>query len=247
MDLNQVEVPACLPDSPKVRTDICDYYWAVQRFDRHLGKTLKVLEDAGELDNTIVVVTSDNGMPFPAVRLNLYDLGTHVPLAIRWPKKIKPGRVVEDFVSLQDLGSDIYGNCRLKTPSDMTGKSLVKILTNEKSGQVETKRDKVFIGRERHNWCRKNGEGYPMRAVRTKEFLYIQNLKPDRWPAGEPDFESTQGFYGDVDRSPTKEYMLEHKDEPGVKELFALAFDKRPAEELYDLKKDPNQMNNVAG
>ena len=85
-----------------------------------------------------------------------------------------------------------------------------------------------------------------MRAIRTKDFLYISNLKPDRWPAGEPDFESTQGVYGDIDTSPTKTYMLEHKGDAAVKILFELAFGKRPAEELYDLKKDPHQMNNVA-
>ena len=65
----------CLPDSREVRSDICDYYWAVQRFDRHLGRLLETLEKAGELDNTIVVVTSDNGMPFPRCKANLYDFG----------------------------------------------------------------------------------------------------------------------------------------------------------------------------
>ena len=247
MDISKVDVPPCLPDSPEVRTDICDYYWAVQRFDRHLGKTLKLLEDAGELDNTIIVVTSDNGIPFPRCKANLYDLGTHVPLAIRWPGKIKAGRVVEDFVSLQDLAPTFMEIAGVKPPAAMTGRNLLKILTSEKTGQVDARRDNVFTGRERHNWCRKSGEGYPMRAVRTRDFLYIHNLEPNRWPAGEPNFESTQGFYGDIDASPTKAYMLEHKDDAAIETLFDLAFGKRPAEELYDLRKDPNQMNNVAG
>jgi hypothetical protein len=128
----------------------------------------------------------------------------------------------------------------------MTGKSLMNILTSEKNGQVDKARDKVFTGKERHNMCRRDKSGYPCRAVRTKEFLYIRNFKPDRWPAGDPEPISTQGAYGDVDTSPTKTYMLEHKDDPQVKHLFELAFGKRPAEELYDLNKDPNQMNNVA-
>ena len=142
----------------KVRTDICDYYWAVQRFDRHLGKVLKILEDAGELDSTIVVVTSDNGLPFPRCKANLYDLGTHVPLAIRWPGKIKAGRVVDDFVSLQDLAPTFMEIAGVKPPAAMTGRSLLDVLTSEKNGQVDSKRDKVFIGRERHNWCRKKKE-----------------------------------------------------------------------------------------
>ncbi len=246
MDINKVEVPPCLPDSKEVRSDICDYYWAVQRFDRHLGRLLETLEKTGELDNTIVVVTSDNGMPFPRCKANLYDLGTHIPLAIRWPGKIKAGRVVEDFVSLQDLAPTFLEAGGLKPPAAMTGRSLMNILTSEKNGRVDKARDKVFTGKERHNMCRENKGGYPCRAVRTKDFLYIRNFAPDRWPAGDPEPISTQGAYGDVDTSPTKTYMLEHKNDPQVKPLFELAFGKRPAEELYDLNNDPNQLNNVA-
>jgi len=246
MDASQVDVPACLPDSSQVRSDICDYYWAVQRFDRHLGRLLETLEKAGELDNTIIVVTSDNGMPFPRCKANLYDLGTHIPLAIRWPDKIKAGRIVDDFVSLQDLAPTFLEAAGLKPPTTMTGRSLMNILTSEKTGQIDRNRDKVFTGKERHNMCRQDKSGYPCRAVRTKDFLYIRNFKPDRWPAGDPEPISTQGIYGDVDASPTKTYMLEHKNAPQVKHLFELAFNKRPAEELYDLNKDPNQMSNVA-
>lgn len=246
MDINKVDVPPCLPDSQQVRSDICDYYWAVQRFDRHLGKTLKLLEDAGELDNTIIVVTGDNGMPFPRCKANLYDLGTHVPLAIRWLGKIKPGRIVDDFVSLQDVAPTFMQAAGLKPPAAMTGQSFLKILTSEKSGQVDKTRARIFTGKERHNMCRQNKGGFPCRAVRTKDFLYIRNFEPARWPAGDPDAISTQGAYGDVDASPTKTYMLEHKDDPKVRHLFKLAFGKKPAEELYDLNKDPHQASNVA-
>ena len=103
MKLEDVEVPACLPDSQTVRTDICDYYWEVQRFDREVGELLKLLEENGELDSTLVVISGDNGMPFPRCKSNLYDLGTHVPLALRWPARVRGDRVVEDFVSLSDL------------------------------------------------------------------------------------------------------------------------------------------------
>jgi uncharacterized sulfatase len=169
-----------------------------------------------------------------------------VPLAVRWPGKIKAGRNVEDFVSLQDLAATFLEAAGLKPPAAMTGRSLMNILTSEKSGQVDEARDKAFTGKERHNMCRQDKGSYPCRAVRTKDFLYIRNFKPDRWPAGDPYFKSTQKTYGDIDASPTKTYMLEHKDDPQVKHLFELAFDKRPAEELYDLNKEPTQMNNVA-
>ena len=82
--------------------------------------------------------------------------------------------------------------------------------------------------------------------IRTKEFLYIRNYEPDRWPAGISRMVTNEGQYGDVDASPTKTYMLEHKEDAGGRKLFELAFGKRPTEELYDCQKDPYQMHNIA-
>jgi N-sulfoglucosamine sulfohydrolase len=87
MDPDKVKVPAVLPDTPEVRGDLCDYFLEIQRFDQQIGEMLKRIEQAGQLDNTLVVVTSDNGMPFPRAKANLYDLGTRMPLAIRWPEQ----------------------------------------------------------------------------------------------------------------------------------------------------------------
>ncbi|HEW79433.1 MAG TPA: heparan N-sulfatase [Phycisphaerales bacterium] len=249
MRIQDVTVPSCLPDSEQVRADICDYYWEVQRFDSKVGQMLKVLEENGELDNTLVVISSDNGMPFPRCKANLYDLGTHMPLAVRWGEKVKGGRVVEDFVSLTDLAPTFLEAAGLRPIAAMTGRSFLDVLISDSSGWVNPKRDRVFTGMERHAGCRKNNVGYPMRAVRTNDFLYIRNFKPDRWPAGDPRAEFTyQGQpYGDVDASPTKSYMMAHRNDPKVRKLFELAFEKRPAEELYDLRKDPAQLHNVAG
>jgi arylsulfatase A-like enzyme len=260
MKLDDVEVPACFPDSEEVRTDICDYYWEVQRFDTEVGELLKMLEDNGELDNTLVVISGDNGMPFPRCKSNLYDMGTNVPLAVRWPAAVKGGRVVEDFISLSDLAPTFLEAAGLKPTADMTARSFMDILTSNKSGRVDRKRDYVLTGKERHVVCQETGTGgYPMRAIRTHDYLYIRNFKPDRWPAGVPkgyakpldiDIARPRGThfgYADIDASPTKSYMLKHRDDPKVAKLFELAFGKRSAEELYDLKKDPAQLNNVAG
>jgi len=241
MKLEDVEVPAPLADSEQVRTDICDYYFEVQRFDREVGELLKVVERMGELDNTLVVMTGDNGMPFPRCKSNLYDLGTNVPLAVRWPSRAAGGRVVEDFISLSDLAPTFLEAAGLKATKEMTGRSFLDILSSGKSGRVDPKRDRVFTGMERHTRRRAGGVGYPMRALRTHDYLYIRNFKPDRWPAGDPE------RYGDIDGSPTKSYMMEHRNDAKVKRLFELAFGKRPAEELYDLRKDPGQLDNVAG
>lgn len=259
MKLEDVEVPACLPDSEEVRTDICDYYWEVQRFDTEVGELLKTLEEKGELDNTLIVISGDNGMPFPRCKSNLYDLGTKVPLAVRWPAAVKGGRVVEDFISLADLAPTFLEAAGLKPTADMTARSFLGVLTSGKSGRVDRKRDHVLTGKERHVPGQETGiGGYPMRAIRTRDFLYIRNFKPDRWPAGDAKGYAqptkivvsrplgTHYGYGDVDAAPTKSYMLKYRDDLKVARLFELAFGKRPAEELYDLRKDPSQLNNVA-
>jgi len=148
--IEEVSVPPFLPDTPAVRSDILDYYFEIERFDRDLGAMLKLLEDAGRLDNTLIVVTSDNGFPFPRGKATCYDAGTRMPLAIRWPARVKAGRGVDDFVSLIDLAPTFLEAAGLKPLPEMTGRSLLPLLTSEKSGQIDPARDKVFFGRERH-------------------------------------------------------------------------------------------------
>ena len=244
MDPSKVNVPDVFPDTPEVRSDICDYFFEIQRFDQQIGEMLELIEEAGQLDNTLVVITSDNGMPFPRAKANLYDLGSRMPLAIRWPKQVPGGRTVDDFVNLTDLAPTFLEAAGLAPPEAMTGRSLLNLLTSTKSGNVESGRDAVYTGRERHAWCRIDGKGYPARMIRTRDFLYIRNYEPDRWPAGTYRIKTNEGHYGDIDASPTKNVMLEQKDVNA--RLFDLAFGKRPREELYDCRKDPYQLHNLA-
>jgi len=247
MDPAAVEVPPHLVDHKWTRGDICDYYFEVQRFDREVGERLRMLEENDELENTIVIMTSDNGMPFARCKSNLYDLGTHVPLAVRWGKRIKPGRVVDDFVSLCDLAPTFLEAAGLKPTKDMTGRSLMPVLTSDKSGTVDAARDHVLTGKERH-FPYRGGKmaGYPMRAIRTEKHLYIRNFKPDRWPAGDPLEPKSGRRYGDVDDGPAMWALRSLGKKPEFRHLHQLSYGKRPAEELYDLKADPAQMNNVA-
>lgn len=245
MKADKIRVPPFLPDSPEIRSDIADYLFEIQLFDRDMGEMLTLLEKTGALNNTIVVVTSDNGMPFPRGKCNLYDAGTRMPLAIQWPAKVKGGRVVTDFISHTDFAPTFLEAAGLKPPAEMTGRSLLQLLTGTKSGRVEAQRDKAFFGRERHDVFRLEQGlpvGYPMRAVRTDDFLYIRNFKPERMPAGD-NTEKNQ----DNDRGPSKTFVAEYKDDPKVRPFYQLAYGKRPAEELYDLRKDPYQLNNIAG
>jgi len=247
MKLDEVEVPPYLPDTEIVRTDICDYYFEVQRFDRELGEVLRRLEKMGELDNTLVLMTGDHGWPFPRSKANLYDSGTHVCLAAQWGDRIKPGRVVNDFVSFHDFAPTFMELAGLKPLDVMTGRSLMNIITAAKSGQIEPQRNHVVLGKERHTPCQENDAGgTPMRALRTKDFLLIRNFKPERWPAGAP-VAKYKGAYFDIDGSPTKDVVVAGKDQPERAKFFNGAIAKRPADELYDLRKDPHQINNVAG
>ncbi len=242
LDPSKVVVPPLWPDTPEVRSDILDYYANVQRFDRDVNEMLQLLEAKGMLDNTIVVMSGDNGWSFPRGKANLYDAGTRQPLAVRWPGKIKAGQKFDDFILLTDLAPTFLEVAGLKPLPEMTGHSFLGLVTGkEKPGQRNT----VFVERERHANVREGDLGYPSRAIRTREFLYIRNYAPDRWPAGDPKRWVSVGPYGDIDDGPTKEYMMKHRDDSDVINLFKLGFEKRPPEELYEIKTDPNELTNV--
>jgi arylsulfatase A-like enzyme len=236
-----------------VRSDVADYYWEVQRFDTEVGRMLDLLEKRGELERTLVVMTGDNGMPFPRCKANVYDCGVRVPLAVRWPARFASGRRVDAFVSLTDLAPTFLELAGVEAPRATTGRSLVPLLGQDKPSSVEVAaRDHVVCGKERHVPGQEKPDlgGTPMRSVRTHDFLYIRNFRPDRWPAGTPDADKAviEGrWLADCDNGPTKLFMVEHRDDDAThRRLYDLAFARRSAEELYDLREDPGQMTNVA-
>jgi len=241
--LDDVEVPGFLPDHEAVRSDLLDYLAEIEWFDAHLGRMLEHLEQMGELDNTIVVVTSDNGMAFPRAKATLYDYGVRMPLAVRWPEQVKGGRVVTDFVGLNDLAPTFLEAAGLPIPEEMTGRSLMNVLRSSASGRVDPSRDRAFSAFERHVEARPGKVGYPCRSIRTDQWLYIRNYAPDRWPMGSKDFKEP---CNDTDNGPTKSLILGQSDQPGMSPFFDLCFGKRPAEELYDVVNDPDQVVNLA-
>ena len=128
MDLDAIPVPGFWPNVETVRSDIADYYFEVQRFDSDVASAIALLEERDELENTLIVMTGDHGMPFPRCKSNLYEMGVHVPLAMRWGKSVKPGRRVTDFVSLTDLAPTFLELAGVDVPEAMTGRSLVTVL-----------------------------------------------------------------------------------------------------------------------
>ncbi len=243
--ISGLEAPDFLPDVDLVRGDLLDYCVEVDWFDRQLDRMLKKLEDIGELDNTIVVVTSDNGMPFPRAKTTLYDWGVRMPLAIRWGERVPGGRVIEDFVCHTDFAPTFLEAAGLRSPARMNGRSLLSLLLSGREGRIDPDRDHVVTATERHTWCRPDGATYPVRAIRTREFLYIRNFAPDRWPTGGPTFvSSNKTYHGDVDGCPTKTYLVKNRESHPRE--YQLCFGKRPREELYSVADDPGQTNNLA-
>ena len=255
--LQSAEVPAFLPNDSLCQSDILDYALEIEWFDKHLGEMIAYLEAANALEQTLIIITADNGMPFPYAKANLQEYGTHVPLAIAGPG-IPGNRVVDDLVSLIDIGPTILDFANAQPLKAYTGRSLKTILSATEEGLVDTSRTMVLTGRERHTHARPDNLGYPARAIRTADFLYIHNFKPERWPAGDPEypipsaelakgqgrFKSMKDGFHDIDACPSKTHLLEQKDSLAF--YFNLAVAKRPADQLYHIKKDAACLNNLA-
>ena len=262
-DALEGRLPAFLPDVHEVREDVCDYLGECLAVDAGLGELVDELERRGELDNTLLVVSGDHGIPgIPRGKCNLYDLGSEVALAVRWPGRVASGRIVDDLVNLMDLAPTFLEAAGTRVPASMTAKSLMPILESPDSGRIDPERDHVVIGRERHVATAREGNlPYPQRAIRTHDYLYIRNYAPDRWPMGDPrgladdgataasehDLTwNTHATCSDLDAGPTKAYVVLHRTDEAVRPLFDLGFGKRPAEELYDVRTDPDHMHNLA-
>ncbi len=240
-------VPRFWPDNNTVRHDMLDYALEVEHFDTHLGRMLASLEKRGLLENTLVVVTSDHGMPFPRGKGGAYEYSNHVPLAMMWPKGINgKGRVATDFVSFIDLAPTFLEYAGIPWEgsglAEVTGKSIGDIFRSAKSGRIHPSRDHVLIGMERHDIGRPNDAGYPIRGIVNDHYLYLKNYEPSRWPACNP-----ETGYLNVDGGATKTWILAEHRKNSSDPFWALCFGKRPSEEFYDLKKDPDCVVNLAG
>ena len=240
-------VPGFWPDNETVRDDMLDYAFELEYFDKHLLQMLEELEKRDELANTIVIVTADNGMPFPRAKGQSYEMACHLPFAILWKNGIKyPGRVVDDYISFIDVAPTLLELAQIDVAETemqpMTGVGFCSLLYSDKSGQVDPARNLVLLGRERNDIGRPNDQGYPIRAIVKNNFMYLHNFASDRWPSGDP----VTGYL-DTDGSPTKAEILKMRKQPDLYRFWQLSFGKRGQEELYDLSVDPDCLDNLVG
>ncbi len=237
------EVPPYWPDNETIRTDMLDYAFEIEHADRHLGRMLELLEERGELDNTIVVFTSDNGMPFPRAKGMQYEVSNHMPLAIMWRDGIKnPGRVEEGFISFVDFAPTFMAAAGLDMEKagmePSSGKDMREIFEDSLRKQDW---GYILLGQERHDIGRPNNQGYPIRSIIEDGFLYMHNFKPHLWPAGNP-----ETGYLNTDGSPTKTYILNLRRDGVDKQFWELNFGKNPREQLYHIAVDPHCIVNLA-
>ncbi len=234
------------PQNEIVKNDMLDYAFELEYFDQQLGGFIQTLKEHGKLENTIIVVTADNGMPFPRVKGLSYEHSNHMPLAIMWGNGIKnPGRVIEDYVSFTDFAAtflDISGfNAENLGMHPVQGDSLTPYFNSTKTRLKSPKKNYVLLGQERHDVGRPNDVGYPVRGIVKDGFMYLINYKNKRWPAGNP-----ETGYTNTDGSPTKTEILNLNRTGENSYYWELNFGKHSKEELYQISIDENCMNNLA-
>jgi N-sulfoglucosamine sulfohydrolase len=225
-DPKSVKVPPYYPDTEIVRSNLAKMYDNTVRLDSVVGALLAELEKEGEADNTIVFFWGDHGDGLPRAKRWLYDSGLNIPLIIRWPEHLKAGSVNDQLISSIDFGPTVLAMAGVKVPVHMQGRPFM-------GNQIAEPRQYVFGARDRVD------ESYDMiRSVRSKDYLYIRNFYPN---------EPYHIWVPYLNKMPIMQEMMrldaEGKLNPDQKKWMA---DSRPAEELYDVKADPYQLNNLA-
>lgn len=233
-------LPSYWPDTEEVRNDVLDYASEIEWYDMHLGNMINILRERGLLEDTLIVVTSDNGCPFPRVKGQMYEQDFHLPFISCWGDGSHGGRRVSDIINFVDIMPTFLEVAGVEIPDSVSGNSFYDILVSDKSGLIDSSRNITYFGREKHDIGRRDDLGYPVRCVRTEKYLYSYNFAPDRWPAGNP-----ETGYTNVDSSPTKDTIIKLHEE-GDDSYYLLSFGFRPQEELFDITQDEECLNNLA-
>ncbi|MBB3696995.1 sulfatase-like hydrolase/transferase [Flammeovirga yaeyamensis] len=244
-DIKKKDIYKFLPDNDTTRHDLLDYATEMEYSDHHLGKMLDLLHKTNQLDNTIVIVTSDNGIPFPRVKGMEYERSIHLPLAIMWGKGINnPGRVINDYISFTDIAPTILEVANISSKSkmeEMSGKSFTDIFYTDREGWIDSDRNYILIGKEKNHINQFSENDYPVRGLVMDNYLYLQNYKNNNLlqiPA------RSSKIAREI--NPTYEWILKQKMENLHNNYWDWAHSTPEKIELYDIHKDPDCLNNLS-
>ncbi len=224
-DPAKVKVHPWLPDFPEVRQDLAHYYDFIARMDAEVGQIMDLLKAKGLAENTLVLMTGDNGMPFPRAKGTLYEAGIHVPLIAWMPGKVKAGAVQSELMSHIDLAPTWLDLAGIERPKKMQGRSFLPLLL----GQQYAKRNEIFAERNWHDTFD------PMRCIRTETHKLIFNAAP-HFPYRPP---------SDLEDSPTWQTMLARRRSTLPVHLRHLFSPTRPVIQMHDLAQDPLELVNL--
>ncbi len=224
----EVPVPGFLPDAPAIRQELALYYSSVRRADDAVGAILKALKESGEEERTLILFLSDHGMPLPFAKTQLYHQSTNTPLMVRWPGVTKPGAVDEaHLVSTVDLLPTLLEMAGLDLPPGLDGRSFAPLL----KGQEQDGHDMVFKSFHENS----GGQRTPMRAVQTKDFVYIFNP----WSDGKRVMGGAT-----VGTATCRQMRVLARTDEAVAARLDL-FDHRVPAEAYDVQYDPDALTNL--
>jgi N-sulfoglucosamine sulfohydrolase len=229
-DPAKVQVPSFLPDNAATRAEVAEYYEASNRCDQGVGMMLDLLKETGQVDNTLVIFISDNGMPFPNAKTNLYDAGARLPMIVRAPGQSARGLVNEGFISWTDITPTILDWSGARSPEyPLHGRSFLPVLEQQNPAGW----DQVFFSHTFHEVTMY----YPIRGMRTKQFKYLRNL------FSELEFP----FASDLFDSKTWQSIRQIGETGMVGRRKASKYLHREPEELYDIQADPEELTNLTG
>lgn len=224
---NEVRIPDYLPKNPKIKQEVLNYYNSVKRGDDCIGEILKALQASKYANNTIVILLSDHGAPFPFAKSSVYQNGVKTPLIVSYPSKFEPTREKKSIVSAVDIAPTILEMTGNSIPKELVGTSFYSVLTKEK----ESIGTYVFAQFDENA----NGIPRPSRTVITKKYGYVFNP----WATGSFKFKSASSHHASY-----KAMGQISKTNEDVKKRFQ-HWNYRTVEELYDYEKDPHAMNNL--
>lgn len=235
-DANQIVVPDYLPDTPMMREDLSKYYGCVQLADACAGAIIETLKEKGEFDNTLIIYTSDHGKPYHRAKASAYGEGLHVPYVVAGPHVLK-GQISEALISHIDIMPTVLSFFGLPIPETVQGQSLLPVF----SGDAKKVKDRNYIFAEHNSHGPDPKEHFPSRVVFDGQFYYIKNLMPNKSYLLPADLRAYEGWH-----NKSYDATIEAKDtHPMQFNLLRLLENGRPAEELYDMKKDPYQLVNL--